>query len=780
MIESSTHAGSSAQGLQQEGGSRKRKRTRSGREGTAFQRSVRPCLSTEEDEFFNPRLEIRRSQISCERGAGLGVFSRSVADSDQPVFKQGEPILTIRGPLALRKVMDEDGKSLEWLYDNNRCCGLNSSGRIVWFCERLWLNKSSSVEVGCWPTNLAAFANDTGGESTNIKLEIDKKILPRVTARGRKAKASDIPVCRMIATKDIPPGVELCWSYGRDNKDETDYSGSYQQRYDGTDEQNKIIANSTQRVIKGARKVVLYKDVKEFHRQVWKDALEPKKYEATYSDQELKWVNLKNTKYLVRVSDAVKNEHALKAYVKSFLAKGSDIASGVNNIQHSLLNYKMRYPKVPKRALKGMDESRASVFQFCIDKGILTPESHLSFPLGWLTKKLSANPEDVSLRQLLVLKLRFEIASKDVSPVRLCTQLNKDNVPNFVYPEKEWKELHIETVTGVVASCFYAEGETEALLQQYKELPRHIVGMNKIPVISAARRGDHDMTVENVRRHLESKQTCGETVKLLKSAGLQLIVNRQLIEPTVDNLIAFARENFSPDFCKEHLGVKFLSDEELIEKASVSSVRTEFVDEIKRRIADRNDTTLLKKYLEMTYKKRMRKSPFYLLEVFGKTHFLDKPVNEYTDSDLLDLFKDEDAPWLDEIYPDRQFEGKSYSVHELINMLEKLRRENKYNCKLGHALQSKILERCKNSYETLCLFARYRFTVSEAKTNKSRNGAFKRLLDANGIVKANHEAYSYVEISEKFGSLPRYVFPFDEPADSQSFSPGPSAPRTEI
>ena len=759
--------------------SSKGKRTSSEREPTAFQRCVRACFSTGDDEFVNPRLEVRRSEISCPEGAGMGLFSRSVDGSDNPVFRKGEAILTLRGPLALRKVMNDEGRSLEWLYDNNHCCGLNSSGRVAWFCEQLRLSKSSFLEVGCWPTNLAAFTNNScNNESANIALELDKGIPARVTAKGRKAKDADIPLCRVIATKDIPPAVELCWSYSRDNKDKTDYEGSYQIAYDGTEAQKQTIIRATLQAVEGAKGLVVSSDIKEFHKRVWIKAFQRETFAADYSSEEMKWVNLRTQRCPVKVSDAVKNKNALTAYIKSRLAMQSDIAIAVKDIHKSINSYRRQHARLAMGAIKTMCESRASVYQFCVDSDITTPESNLSFPLGWLTKKLVENPEDTRLQQLLIFKLRFEIVSSDANPVSLSAHLNKDKVPNFLYQGEKWTELHIETITGAVANRTYAEEETEVLLQKYRELPRQASGLDKRLVVSAARRGNHGAAVEVVRRYLEVKDSWARRVSLMKNAGLQLMVKSQLVDPTISNLVEFAIDNFSPEFCEKYLGLKCMDDDTLLDMAVSNKKRSKFSDEVKYRIATRKDKALLKKYLKMTYEKRERKAPSYLLEVFQNTHFPGKPPKEYTHDDLLELFNGDKAEWLNEVYPERWVEKKERTLDELIHKFHILRQQSKSCSCFGQAIHKKILERCKTSYDDLCTFARYKFTFTDSHTEKVRNGGFKRLLDGNGIVKEGGDSYSFKDITECFGQLPPYPPISDEETASVKALLKPSSPST--
>ena len=568
-------------------------------------------------------LELVASQLIAYEGVGQGLAAKKVSERN-PVFRRGERILSIAGPLALRVTLD-NGKTLEWLYHNKHCLGLTCSSKVLWSNRFAYKASEGRMELGVRPNDLSVYANDSGesGEPNAEVTSTVKSPLPGKRSKKVLTSAGQLK-WQLVAKSNIPPGREITWSYGRMGKDDVDYGSAYQEHY-RPGRHDALIKQCTEKLLPEARPVTMIDDLEAFNRMYWQDEFAERPYLPEYTEDDLAFLGATPEERQAKLRkfphdkmlEAYDNESRFKAYIKLRLSSG--IQRGLNAVRTMYNDEDSSCTFLGPKPV-----SSDTLYGYCVDKKLLIPEDSIqSLSLVWIAGKLSADPGNLYYQKLVIHYIRYRLVRENPNLSALASVLNRHRVPNVFSESGRWRVQDFENLTGIAANTDIDSDDEEITLEEYSKAPPVRNSRLTKTVYSSVRRNRHKATLTVLKKTVTKPGKLAKVAKRLQRQGASVLVDGAQLPTTAKNVVAFVREHMTDDQYRM-LRPGDYSDDELIDRVSVDS-SVQLARECLRRVRQRKNKVLFIRYLKACCEKNSISRPHLLMRPFRSSGFVSFP-----------------------------------------------------------------------------------------------------------------------------------------------------------
>ena len=605
-------------------------------------------------------VEVRGSQIQGTDSAGMGIFSRA-KEAGAIAFVEGERILSVEGPLALRVIRD-NGKHMEWLYDSGRILGMDKSPDVIWSSLNLSIKvegKQKLVEVGIRPENLTIYANDSvTPQQANMKC---RSVYPKGLDRkpGVRLNMKDYPIRQeMIAKRDIQDCEELLWCYHNESDMQSRYAMTYVQPFNIETDADTAIQITLALIEDAGSDIEVVEDQQVFFQLRARRLLEETIIPCELTPEEISFSQLldsgSNVNHVLKDSD--RNPFALSAFMKWRAKKigwrfGDSFPKELERLTGSGVS-----------TIDGKPATLSVLIDFCVDKKIFNLEKGQGyFPLYWIAEKLQGEPENFAYHSLLRWRLFRVISKPNFNPVTLVNALIKTKMPNPLKENKvEWDTFDLINFTGYFGNISRGGKAVNELIAIYKNQAEYKV-IPQIYMLAKFR------SVEAIAAILERNLLHGNRSEFtrvsanFKRNGIYVPVNQEFVESSPESLSSFIRTYFSHSDALKMLPQKQHSEGEVLESMRGSlGARITFSKNQREEIRNTTDPVKKKEKLKAFLRtvaetsinrEQVQKTLRNSLSEVGDIDGIEEP---YTADSVVSLFReDKDIDWLKKIYPVR-------------------------------------------------------------------------------------------------------------------------------
>lgn len=498
-----------------------------------------------------PKLEVRHSDVP---GAiGLGLFTRKrKAEDTEVIFHEGEKIMDISGTLAMRKKQHVQDKSLTWLVCNNYCHPVSDDSRIIW--SDIHYPKQDDVEFGCYPKNIAIYSNDSQATAPNVQINSLADLSKPPVKKPRRILPEECPTYEMVALEDIPPDTELFWSYGKEGKEETDYEGSYLEKYE-RHTHARTIANKTRDVLDMETSPVIIEDGSEFNliRIIQESQSKPyiarlEPYEWAFCNEHALSENGKpSTAFLSHALRCKMIDTYIKFRIEWITRDGYPLTASLEFIERTFKEASETSHPELKKIIKPYI-TLTTIYSYCVDNGILNPEDDiLNIPYVWLRRNLEKDPNSVKFNTLLIRKISILLTQAEMTPSQIATILTRERIPHPISREPQWSYEDLESLTLRSYHRPTNQKEIDDDIDTYLSSKQHEIGNHAFKIYDYARAGNIPALKAIIKRRLTSPDRILEVARDLKGSKIKLPISGSYCISDKKSLTAFIKEKFSRD-----------------------------------------------------------------------------------------------------------------------------------------------------------------------------------------------------------------------------------------
>ena len=601
-----------------------------------------------------PKLEVRLSEVP---GAiGLGLFSRKrKADDSRFIFRKGEKVMDIDGTLALRRKQRDSGRFLSWLVCKHYCHPIENDSRIMW--SNTHYPRQNDVEFGCYPRTIAVYSNDSRDKKPNIQIDTWSEF-PAVppAKKARKLKPHEYPAYEVVALEDIPPETELFWSYGREGQEETDYEGSYLEKYD-PDKHHQTILRKTNEVLDLDTEPKLVESGCDFnqirinHESGYKPFNMPfSDYETVFCDKyALSENNTPSTAFLRESLRCDMFNTYLKFRIDWQIKQGNTLEESLEAMARGFKeSVKSSHPEL-KKILKPTI-SFSVLYRYCVDQGIIIPEDDVTcIPYVWLKEYLEKEPDGARYSTLLISKISILLTQSEVPPKIIAAMLTRENVKHPVTRVAVWNWEDLEPLT---LRSFHRDPQQEnvdLLIDNYVSCERENLGNLSHCIHDYARAGNVPAIKAIIQRRLTSPSRLGEIADEFQAKQILIPVDGTYREADRKSLSSFIRAEFHEN---EYTGVmlndyEVFSFDELIEKMEKNRQKKDIYTKATLNFLKKMETLeqgsiehekQAIRYMKVSLITKKNQHKTAAIKLLDNTHFLNRKA---TFSDVLQLLKGE-------------------------------------------------------------------------------------------------------------------------------------------
>ncbi len=589
------------------------------------------------------KLVVQSSQVKATYGAGLGLFA--AGNRGETVFAKDVTLINIKGALVFLQTKDD--QSIGWMVNDTHYSGLSSDHLVIRSDVRLTVPDEGEVELGVRPDDLSQYINDSRSDkNANAQVEVDYEsylnghvVHEPITAR------EDLPVCSVIATRDIMAGEEIMWYYHCKSR-------QYTSQIEAFEECHKAQAQQCNQRILGA-KLQFVASPMVFDEQRWLAARPSLPLDIKFSAQEEKVrATLDEGNHItaaVVLRKAEKNKTYLRGYLKTKLNR-------VTNLEYvlSCLRTVFRRKTRGGSALNSVNK----IYDFCIVNNIFKPSDNSYVPIGWLATKLQQAPESPEYQKVLRRRLETALIPRKFSMPIFLKNLHYFGVPNLVAPGQKWTVMHMESLTGCIANLPRDPADVQDALNNYTRTE----AVTELPVLSQTlyemiKRGSVDALKAVLEKRLSRNNSQLTTLaREMLDCQLSAVLQGERKPLSADVLIEFIQVHFDNAGQRRLLGINAIcSMDELLENIRLADpLDTSYKKIFWKKYHQNPSKDLLRPILVIQCQRkdasRYRCYPCDLIKVLNGADVKTPDGRCYNRAELYQLLKDEQDPAVRKVF----------------------------------------------------------------------------------------------------------------------------------